>query len=390
MLFLITMAFFAVIVSFMIPTSMAEVYAEIDKKEKEIVKYQIDENQVIDNNKDSSMSSNSNIAVVFPTFTMAAYNQSFYQFYGKYEYIVKEFGETGKREYVTSDLNLLTSLEIPKTNFFDIKSLGLWFLANHISEISPNTNISYLTDTDIHNGLIFNPNHQNNYNVMVQNKYNVLILGHQEYVTQQEYNNFKKFVENGGILILLDANTFYAEVDYDPVNNKITLVKGHYFAFDGQRAWSDVGERWWVENTEWVGSNYCSCPVTFNNNPFQYNPHEENHITNPNAKILLDYGAKSYTDPKFNKTIGVYELEYKLGKVISFGIFGDSVVSNKNFLKFFDTLLIDNNIIRDPIQQQQIKEQPIQQLQQIQQQQPIQQLQQIQQQQPIQQLQQRQ
>jgi hypothetical protein len=42
MLFLITMAFFAVIVSFMIPTSMAEVYAEIDKKEKEILKYQID------------------------------------------------------------------------------------------------------------------------------------------------------------------------------------------------------------------------------------------------------------------------------------------------------------------------------------------------------------
>ena len=34
----------------------------------------------------------------------------------------------------------------------------------------------------------------------------------QEYVTQQEYNNFKKFVENGGTIILFDANTFYTEV----------------------------------------------------------------------------------------------------------------------------------------------------------------------------------
>ena len=54
------------------------------------------------------------------------------------------------------------------------------------------------------------------------------MLGHSEYVTHEEYYNLKKFVENGGTIILFDANTFYTEVDYDPIANKISLVKGHY------------------------------------------------------------------------------------------------------------------------------------------------------------------
>ena len=29
------------------------------------------------------------------------------------------------------------------------------------------------------------------------NKYEVIILGHQEYVTQREYDNLKRFVSNG-------------------------------------------------------------------------------------------------------------------------------------------------------------------------------------------------
>ena len=57
--------------------------------------------------------------------------------------------------------------------------------------------------------------------------YDILILGHQEYVTQKEYDNLKQFVSNGGILILLDGNVFYAEVNYFDNNNTISLVKGH-------------------------------------------------------------------------------------------------------------------------------------------------------------------
>lgn len=92
-------------------------------------------------------------------------------------------------------------------------------------------------------------------------------------------------------MILLDSNTFYAEVDYDNMNNQINLVKGHYWAFDGQKAWRDIKERWAQETTEWVGSNFgcSSCTVTFHNNPFSYTHHEENYVTNPNVRILIDY-----------------------------------------------------------------------------------------------------
>ena len=54
----------------------------------------------------------------------------------------------------------------------------------------------------------------------------------------------------------MDANTFYAEVDYDPINNKITFMRGHYWAFDGEKAWRDVKERWADETTKWAGSNF--------------------------------------------------------------------------------------------------------------------------------------
>ncbi len=57
------------------------------------------------------------------------------------------------------------------------------------------------------------------------NKYDVLILGHPEHVTQKEYDNLKHFVENGGTLIL-DGNVFYAQVSYDKYHHIITLVKG--------------------------------------------------------------------------------------------------------------------------------------------------------------------
>jgi len=29
----------------------------------------------------------------------------------------------------------------------------------------------------------------------------------------------------------------FKEVSYDPINNKISLVKGHSWSFDGEKAW---------------------------------------------------------------------------------------------------------------------------------------------------------
>ncbi len=112
-------------------------------------------------------------------------------------------------------------------------------------------------------------------------------------MTLQEYDNLKHFVANGGTLVLMDGNVFYAEVKYDRNTHTITLVKGHGWAYNGKSAWKSVRERWANETSQWVGSNFfcLSCDVTFANNPFQYRHHEEQYLTNHNDLILLNYNA---------------------------------------------------------------------------------------------------
>ncbi len=258
---------------------------------------------------------------------MSAYDANvFYTFYKKY-------AQLNQNDFVTTDKDSLSpSLRNSNDSFNSKRALGLHHLKNYTSSLLPNARLTYLADQDIHNGFIFA---QDNSNL-----FDILILGHQEYVTQKEYNNLKKFVEHGGTIILFVANTFYTEVSYDPINNKISLVKGHSWSFDGEKAWRDIKERWADENTEWMGSNYCGnfCQVTFNNNPFSYTHHEEQYITNPNAKILIDYQAQS----QYNFLIAAYELKYGLGKVVSFGIFGDDVFKNENLLIFYEDIILSS------------------------------------------------
>ncbi|MDR4512962.1 MAG: hypothetical protein MRJ93_14805 [Nitrososphaeraceae archaeon] len=268
-----------------------------------------------------------NIAFILPTFTMAAYDNSFYNFFRLYPDIQKD-------EFVSTDIDLLSNTVPTGINALNnYKSNGLHILKGHLSEVLPLSNFEFLDDKMVHDGVIFGSQLQ-------QNKYDIIILAHSEYVTQDEYTNLKRFVQNGGILFLLDSNTFYAEVKYDNFNNEITFIKGHYWGSDGEKAWRDVKERWSDETTEWVGSNFgcSSCVINFQNNPFSYVHHEENYVTNPNVKILIDYKAKS----EFDYLISAYELLFGKGKVISLGLFGDDVVHNQNFLKFFDSLIISN------------------------------------------------
>ena len=95
-------------------------------------------------------------------------------------------------------------------------------------------------------------------------------MGHQEYVTQKEYNYLKQFVTNGGILILPYSNILYAEVKYNYKNDTVNLVKGHYWAFNGKSAWRSISEKWENETSEWVGSNYNPYSTILGNNPFGY------------------------------------------------------------------------------------------------------------------------
>jgi hypothetical protein len=205
-----------------------------------------------------------------------------------------------------------------------------------LKTIFPNSNIHVLTDVDADHGSIFFNNGTN--------KYDVVILGHQEYETQREYDNLKRFVANGGTMILMDGNVFYAQVKYNRNTHTITLVKGHGWAFNGKSAWRSVGERWPNETSQWLGSNYLcySCNVTFANNPFHYKHHEEQYLTNPKDIILLNYNASiTKKDSKPMKIlIATYTLNYKKGKVIALGIFSDDIITNRKFVKYFDSLLL--------------------------------------------------
>jgi len=290
------------------------------------------------------------IALVEPTFTAAAYNNSFYAFYQKYNHVPANAN-------ITSDLNLLSSKVstyptiTPTTKVHS--AFAMLTLLVDLKLISPRSNVTVLTDADVDNASIFKNNNNNNNGVSsiagnifsTNNAYDVIIIGHQEYVTQREYDNLKNFVTNGGTMIVLDGNVFYAEVKYDRHTNTITLVKGHSWAFNGRSAWKSVAERWNKETSQWVGSNYLcySCQITFANDPFEYKHHEEQYITNPNDKILMNYNASllNYPTTSLKKpVIATYELDYKGGKVISLGIYSDDIITNDKFDRYFNGLFL--------------------------------------------------
>ena len=270
-----------------------------------------------------------NIALIKPTFTGAAYHKSFYKFYFIYVSLPHV------RKNVTTNLNLLSSKVTNQTNKSS-SSYTFNYLPEHLKTIFPNSNIDVLTDADADYGSIFFNNGTN--------KYDVVILGHQEYETQREYDNLKRFVANGGTMILLDGNVFYAQVKYNRDTHTITLVKGHGWAFNGKSAWRSVGERWSNETLQWVGSNYLcySCNVRFANNPFHYKHHEEEYLTNPKDLIVLNYNASiTKKDSKPEKIlIATYTLNYKKGKVVALGIYSDDIITNRKFIKYFDSLLL--------------------------------------------------
>ena len=272
-----------------------------------------------------------NIAVVMPTFTAAAYTNAFYVFYNKYINVTRGVN-------ITTDLNLLSS-KVTNEPSSSASGLAMLYLLGNLKWITPDSNVDFHTDQDVDAGSIFQANGSN--------AYDVIILGHQEYVTQKEYDNFKQFVGNGGTMIILDGNVFYAEVKHDNNTDTVTLVKGHSWAYNGKSAWRSVDERWKNETAQWVGSNYISGVSKFVNNPFDYLPHEEQYTTNPKDVILLNYNAtipsnisRDISNKTGNIVVGTYELNYLKGKVIALGLYSDDIITNGSFDRYFDSLLL--------------------------------------------------
>jgi hypothetical protein len=221
------------------------------------------------------------IGLIGPTFPDAAYNNKFYSFYVKYDH-------SYSKSNITKDLNLLNNKVSNRQRGTQHNVFAMIYLIKDIKLISNQSQVKLLTDTDINNGKIFD-NHQSNL-------FNILFLGHQEYVTQKECDNLKKFVPNGGKMIAIDANIFYAQVKFFGNNNTISLVKGHGLAYSGKTVWKSINERWKSETQNWIGSNYLCyhCMKTFKNNPFDQLPHETNILQIQKIQfysiiILLNY-----------------------------------------------------------------------------------------------------
>ena len=298
-------------------------------------------------NDESTSSASKKVALVLPSFTWAAYQTgSFYDFYALYSYI--QFANRDVNITITNNTDLLKDSPIPEGPFIyylDLDKRPYIPYINYINLVEDlyrnhDINPTNLTDADVDQGKIFNADGTN--------AYDVLFLFHNEYVTQAEYDNFKKFVTNGGTIVFGDANVLYAEVAYNKNNNTISLVSGHNWNFDhNSTAWKGPAERWLDETREWVGSNFLDIPsnypLRFNNNPLNYTHSEENYVANPNAKILIDYeldNIPTTSGQYLGAVVATYELNYGKGKVIHLGLWGQTLVQNEEFIDFLDNEII--------------------------------------------------
>jgi len=280
------------------------------------------------------------LAFLNPTFTYAAYqNNSFYNFYSKY------YSLAGPHTNITTDLDLIKDKKVPHAPFYLYDQLpghppGIphKYLIDRVIDtvtlLAPTSNLTFINDQHVDAGNIFDSNGRNNLDV--------IFLVHEEYVTQQEYNNLKKFVAQGGTLVFVESNILTVEVNYDRQNDTISLVKGHEFEFDGKVARRSVEERWLNETSQWVGSNFLPKfdEAYFKDMPFNYTHTEEQYISNPNATVLYDYKIFDPLDPKLNDTVATYVMKYGKGKVIMTSLFADKLDSDREFFKFFRTILL--------------------------------------------------
>ncbi|MFW9801307.1 MAG: hypothetical protein ACFFFC_01550 [Candidatus Thorarchaeota archaeon] len=288
--------------------------------------------------------SNPRIAVVKPIFTDTAYSSAFYNFYSKY---------AGYTDYIDTDLHLLNVTVKDGWGW----SLGLSnFLTSfkaRVAGLSLGENVKQIDEIDVTMGALF----ENNSRV-----YDVVILGFTEYVTIEEYNFYKRFVETGGTLIIMDACNFLAEVKYCPPASPdeagyLSLVKGHGWEFNGTYAWKSVYHRWPEENRNWIASNYwrwwtgdhydyfqsnTSHPISayIRNNYGQnvtsrYGAHEENTLENFTDTQVIGYWHFIDPDEEPNDPVVAYQHKYGEGSVFHAGIMASDVVAREEFLQAF-------------------------------------------------------
>ena len=131
---------------------------------------------------------NTNAIAILPVFTSSAYSEN-----GFYEYFFDR----------CDDCTTVKIVENSYLRFFEASQMGAGVLQT----------LGYKTITDI--DFEKNPN--------IIEKFDTVILLHNEYVTQSMFNA----IINHSHVIYLYPNALYAEIEVDYKNNEITLIRGH-------------------------------------------------------------------------------------------------------------------------------------------------------------------
>jgi hypothetical protein len=285
------------------------------------------------------------IAVVKPIFTNTAYKSAFYNFYAKYA--------SSTESFITTDLEYFNVTVKDGWGWSKGLDKFLGSIKASIAGLSLGQSIALIDEINVAMGALFEED---------MRVYDVVILGFTEYVTLEEYYYYKRFVETGGTLIIMDACNFLAEVKYHPPNSPdevgyLSLVKGHGWEFNGTHAWKSVYHRWPEENKNWVGSNFwkwwtgkhydffranTSHPISayIRNNYRQnvttgYRAHEENKLENLTATQVI--GHWHFIDPAEapEDPVVAYQHKYRSGSVFHAGIMASDVIDDEEFMQAF-------------------------------------------------------
>jgi hypothetical protein len=282
------------------------------------------------------------IAAVEPVFTTTAYS-SFYNFYSKYSSKVVNGP-------IRTELNLLNASLVHGWGW----SEGLHrFLASKTAgqqyDIVLGRNLSFISEVDVTQGILFGADGTRNYDVV--------ILGFTEYVTSQEYYAYKSFVATGGLLVLLDATNFLAEVQYYPRTQHLALIRGHGWGFNGTMAKRDIFDRWQSEDSNWIGSTFGlgstseasyngAMPLDHNfvgralkekygHRVFtSYHGHEENIVSNFTRTSIIAHWV--HTGKRgLRPNVCAYLHYYRSSYVAHLGVMGSDVIETDESVQFF-------------------------------------------------------
>jgi hypothetical protein len=290
------------------------------------------------------------VALIQPIFTATPYSQyitgSFYAFYQKYAKATTN---------ITTDLDWLnTSVSSArKFNLYWGHSYPLYqFLQSKAARncgLFMGKNLQVVSDINVTQGALFAQNGSANYDVAV--------VGFSEYVTQQEYSAFERFVASGGKLVIMGSDSFQVRVIYNPKNHYETYVVGHGFNFNNKTAWrSTPPTKLGYNLTGFIGGIDCcfrkgtyngakinqgsalgaKLAAVFGDTVFgQYTPHEEDSVRNfTNTEIIAVFRNSSGT------LVATYVRHYGKGAVVCFCAFADDVIATDPSVQYFAMLAV--------------------------------------------------